>query len=83
MEETQACRIFLSRHVAVDTSSNVQCMLLFTEWVRFSMKAKRKRDFPKDVGIKEFTELIHEIYHPALTYDTFRGPLFVGIRFVK
>jgi len=75
--------MFLARHVAVDTSSDIQCMLLFTEWVRFSMKAKRKRDFPHDVRIKEFAEIIHEEYHPALAYDTFRGPLFVGIRFVK
>ena len=83
VEESAACRTFLEGHVKEDKTSDVQCMLLWTEWIRFSMKARGEHKFPNHIRIKEFNELVHEIYSPALAYDDFRGPLYVGIRFVK
>ena len=83
VEESAACRRFLARHVKADEACDVQCMLLWTEWVRFSMKARGRRAFPDVIRMSEFNELVHETFGPALAYDGFRGPLYIGIRFVK
>ena len=47
------------------------------------MKEKGKREFPAVIRLKEFNEVIHETFGPELAYDEFRGPLYVGIGFVK
>ncbi len=83
MEETTAAEKFLARHVTEDKTCDVQCMLLWTEWVRYHMREKKKREFPERIRLSEFNEMIHAKFSPGLAYDEFRGPLYVGIRFVK
>ena len=83
VEETEVAGRFLARHVTEDKSCDVQCMLLWTEWVRYHMREKKKRVFPEQVRLPEFNELVHAKFSPALAHDSFRGPVYVGIRFVK
>jgi hypothetical protein len=83
VEETKAAELFLARHVQNDKTCDVQCVLLWTEWVRYHMREKKKRVFPENVRLTEFNEMVHAKFSPALAYDEARGPVYVGIRFVK
>ena len=83
VEEAEVVDRFFARHVRVDQSCDVQCMLLWTEWIRYHMREKKKREFPKKIRLTEFNELVHTKFGPALAHDSFRGPLYVGVRFVK
>ena len=83
MNEADAVRKFVARHVREDKDCDVPCMLLWNEWVRFHMKERKRRVFPETFGLKNFNEFIHEQLRPDLAYDNFRGPLYVGIRFQK
>lgn len=82
MDEHSLFEEFIARHVRHDTVCDVQCMLLWTEWLRFSMK-KGKRAFPEVIRQKEFNEKIHERFGPDLAWHDYLGPLYVGIKFVK
>lgn len=55
-------------------------MLLWTEWVRFYLK--KNRCFPEAVREKKFDELITSEFEVSVAVDSFRGPLYVGIKFV-
>lgn len=83
MDEDSAFEEFLARHVTGGKECAVQCMLLWTEWLRFHMRTKGKRDFPEKIRLAEFNERIHQKFEPALAFDESRGPLYVGIKFVK
>jgi hypothetical protein len=80
VDEFTTFREFLDHHVMMDPEWDVQRMLLWTEWVRFYLK-KNKR-FPEAVREKKFDELITTEFEVAIAFDTFRGPLYVGIKFV-
>lgn len=71
---------FLEQHVQVDEISDVQCMLLWSEWVR---AFRRKRaGFPALVREKEFRSAITDTFGISVATDGFRGPVYAGIRFV-
>jgi len=55
-------------------------MLLWTEWVRFYLK--KNRCFPAAVQEKKFDELILSEFDVSVAVDSFRGPLYIGIKFV-
>jgi hypothetical protein len=71
---------FLEFHVIEDPDWDVQRMLLWTEWVRFYLK--KNRCFPEKVHEKKFDELITTEFDISIGFDTFRGPLYVGLKFV-
>lgn len=81
MDELAAFEEFLGKHVTPDPEWFVQRMLLWAEWVRFY--AKKTRQFPESVLEKKFDELIIRQFGVSVAIDDFRGPVYLGIRFVK
>lgn len=80
MDEFTTFLEFLEHHVTEDPEWDVQRMLLWTEWVRFYLK--RNKCFPETVREKKFDELITTEFEVQVGFDTFRGPLYIGIKFV-
>jgi len=83
VDELSAFGNFVERHVRKEKECDVQCMLLWSEWLRFSMKAKGRREFPEVIHLEEFNRRIHETFAPDLAWHDYFGPLYVGIKFVK
>ena len=80
MDELTTFHEFVEHHVTQDPEWDVQRMLLWTEWVRFYLK--KNRSFPDAVNEKKFNELITKEFEVNVAIDNFRGPLYVGIKFV-
>ena len=71
---------FLTRHIQPDSIRDVQCMLLWSEWVRIFRKQTHR--FPKMILENEFRTVITNQLGADITHDTFRGAVYTGIRFV-
>ncbi|HWS21059.1 MAG TPA: hypothetical protein VN227_00275 [Methanoregula sp.] len=71
---------FLARHVQPNGIYDVQCMLLWSEWVR-TFRSKI-RGFPKLIRENEFRSVITEKFGLAIAENGFRGAVYPGIRFV-
>lgn len=71
---------FLEEHVQLNGSCDVQCMLLWNEWVRtFRRKAS---GFPGLIREKEFRSAMTEGVGAAVATDGWRGAVYLGLRFV-
>jgi hypothetical protein len=71
---------FLEEHVQVNGICDVQCMLLWSEWVR--VFRRKSAGFPALVREKEFRAAITDTFGIPVTTDGFRGPVYAGIRFI-
>jgi hypothetical protein len=71
---------FLARHVQPDGAWDVQCMLLWNEWVRNFRR--RVSGFPILIREKEFRSVIADRFGVGIASDGFRGAVYPGIRFV-
>ncbi len=71
---------FLAHHVQPSRICDVQCMRLWSEWVRTFQR--RTNDFPKQVLEKEFRSAIRDIFEVTPARDGSRGPVYPGLRFV-
>ena len=71
---------FLARHVQPNRVYDVQCMLLWSEWVR--TLRRQVHGFPKLILEKEFLNVIAEKFGVTITEDGSRGAVYPGIRFV-
>jgi hypothetical protein len=71
---------FLAKHVQTNMICDVQCMLLWSEWVR-SFRQQIK-GFPKLVLEKEFRMVIMDKYGVGIAHDDVRGAVYPGIRFL-
>jgi hypothetical protein len=71
---------FLARHVQPNGIYDVQCMLLWSEWVRTFRR--QIRGFPKLIRENEFRSVITEKFGLAVAENGFRGAVYPGIRFV-
>ena len=80
MDELAIFEEFVNHHIAQDPDRDVQRMLLWAEWVRFYMR--RSRRFPGSVLESKFDELIVSHFGVGIGFDTFRGPVYVGIRYI-
>jgi hypothetical protein len=80
LDELKTFREFLSRHVKPNAICDVQCMLLWAEWVRFYKKQTRK--IPDLILEKEFRNLITNHFDLPVTEDGFRGYIYPGIKYV-
>ena len=80
MDEQASFEEFVRNHITQDPERDVQRMLLWTEWVRFYLK--RSRHFPESVLESEFDERIVSQFEVGLSFDKFRGPVYIGIRYV-
>ena len=82
-EEIQELRVFdefLARHVQPNGIYDVQCMLLWSEWVRTFRN--HIQGFPKLIRENEFRGVITEKFGLSIAEDDFRGAVYPGIRFV-
>ena len=71
---------FLTHHVRPDGLRDVQCMLLWSEWVR-SFQRKTHR-FPRVVLETEFRDIVTDQLGVGITKDDHRGMVYPGLRFV-
>jgi hypothetical protein len=82
-EEIHELRVFdefLARHVQPNGIYDVQCMLLWSEWVRTFRS--QIHGFPKLIREKEFRSVIMDKFGVAIVENGFRGAVYPGIRFV-
>lgn len=71
---------FLTHHVRPDGLRDVQCMLLWNEWVRTCRR--QTHGFPKLVLENEFRNAITNQLGVGIAHDNYRGAVYPGIRFV-
>jgi hypothetical protein len=72
---------FLEHHVQPNRVCDVQCMLLWSEWVRTFRRLTP--GFPKLIREKEFRRVILDNFDVEIMSDAFRGPIYPGIKFVR
>ncbi len=71
---------FLAQHVQDSGTCDVQCMLLWNEWVRaFRRKASA---FPTLIREKEFRSVITGTFGTMIADDGWRGAVYPGVRYV-
>ena len=71
---------FLTTHIQTDGLRDVQCMLLWSEWVRDFRKQTHR--FPNVILEKEFRKVITNQLGVNIIHDTMRGAVYPGIRFI-
>jgi hypothetical protein len=71
---------FLGRHVKRNQICDVQCMLLWNEWIRTIQR--RTPGFPKLIREKEFRDVITKNFNIKIATDGFRGAVYPGIKFI-
>ena len=69
--ELKAFDEFLANHVRPNRICSVQCMLLWSEWVR--MFRRRISGFPKLIGEEEFRNAITGAFGVEIADDGYRG----------
>ena len=78
--EIKVLEQFLGRHVQKNQICDVQCMLLWNEWVRTFQR--RTPGFPKLIREKEFRNVITENFNIKIARNGSRGVVYPGIKFV-
>lgn len=71
---------FLGRHVQENRICDVQCMLLWSEWVRTFRR--QTPGYPKLILEKEFRAVIMDNFGVEIANDNPRGAVYSGIKFV-
>jgi hypothetical protein len=71
---------FLGRHVQKNRICEVQCMLLWNEWIRTYQR--RTPGFPKLIREKEFSAIITENFGITVVNTLSRGAIYPGIKFI-
>lgn len=80
VHELVALNEFLTEHVQPDALRDVQCMLLWSEWVR--VYQRQNRTFPRVVLEKEFREAVVSRLGVDIMVDEVRGAVYPGLRFI-
>jgi len=78
--ELKTFQEFLTQHTKPSAIRDVQCMLLWAEWVRF-YKRQTKR-VPDLILEKEFRDLILGRFGCAVAEDGVRGFVYPGIKYI-
>lgn len=78
--ELRVLEQFLGRHVKPAGIRDVQCMLLWSEWVRTFRR--RTPGFPKLIREKEFRDAVMDTFAIDTADKGFRGEVYRGIKFV-
>jgi hypothetical protein len=82
-EDTHEIKVleqFLGSHVQKNQICEVQCMLLWNEWVRTYQR--RTPGFPKLIREKEFRNVIMENFGIKIASTGSRGEVYPGLKFV-
>jgi hypothetical protein len=72
---------FLDRHVQVDEARRIQCMLLWSEWVREFRR--QMPGFPRLIREKEFCSVITERFGTWTDHSGPMGKVYPGIMFIQ
>jgi hypothetical protein len=80
IQELTAFNAFLADHVQTNKISSVQCMLLWSEWVRSYQR--QTAGFPNLIQEKEFRTIITDTFGVAIANNEIRGEIYTGIKFV-
>jgi hypothetical protein len=80
LTELAAFQEFLARFVRPSADCAVQCMLLWSEWVRYYKKTTR--EFPALILEKNFMDLVTRRFDLLVSEDDSRGFVFPGLTFV-
>jgi len=78
--ELRVFHSFLKDHVQLNSTRSVQCMLLWSEWVRDFRR--RTSGFPNLVREKEFSMVIMDTFGVAIADNDSRGKIYPGITYV-
>jgi len=78
--ELEVFDTFLKRHVQANRICDVQCMLLWNEWV-LSFR-RRISGFPNLIREKEFRNVITDKFGVEIANYDMRGAVYPGIKFV-
>jgi len=78
--ELKTFREFLARHIKPSAIRDVQCMLLWAEWVRFYKRQTKK--VPDLILEKEFRDLILSQFGCPVAEDAVRGYVYPGIKYI-
>lgn len=78
--ELQIFDDFLTGHVRQNEICTVQCMLLWSEWVRTFRR--KVHGFPKLIREQEFNKVILDKYGVVVGDEGFRGRVYEGLRFI-
>ena len=79
MHELRVLEQFLGRHVKLAGIRDVQCMLLWSEWVRTFRR--RTPGFPKLIRENEFRDAVMDTFGVNTAQKGFRGEVYSGIKF--
>lgn len=71
---------FLTNHVQPNRIYNVQCMMLWNEWVRTFIQ--QTREFPQLILEKECRTFITGKFGVEVASDSVRGAVYPGLRFI-
>jgi hypothetical protein len=80
IQELTVFNAFLLDHVQANKICFVQCMLLWSEWVRTFQR--QTSGFPNLIQEKEFRTIITDKFGAAIAKNEIRGEIFTGIKFV-
>jgi len=78
--EIKVLEQFLGRHVQQNRICEVQCMLLWNEWIRSYQR--RTPGFPKLIREKEFRNVITDNFGIKVANTSSRGSIYPGIKFI-
>lgn len=78
--ELQIFDEYLASHVQQNGICTVQCMLLWSEWVRTFRR--KVHGFPKLIQEQEFHKVILDKYGVTVADEGFRGRVFAGLQFI-
>jgi len=78
-DELDLLHNFIQRHLRPLANADVQCMLLWTEWVRFCVRKTRK--FPRLILEQEFNYLVTGLFSTRIALDEHRGRIYPGLRY--
>lgn len=78
-QEIKVLDEFLARHVQPTGTHDVQCMLLWSEWIRNFRR--QVPGFPKLVYEKEFSSIVSDKFDVEIVRHPLKGEIYPGIRF--
>jgi hypothetical protein len=78
--ELKTFREFLVRHIKPSAIRDVQCMLLWAEWVRFYKRQTKK--VPDLILEKEFRDMILSRFGCTIAEDQVRGFVYPGVKYI-
>lgn len=71
---------FTERHLRPLANGDVQCMLIWAEWVRYHLRLTK--NFPRLILEAEFSYLITGLFNTKMALDLHRGRIYSGVQYI-